>query len=437
MSYKIKFPFIALLLVFCTNSFGQTTKLSLKESVDYALLNHPDVKNKILDERYAEAQVDETRSIGIPKLNANLQFVNNIQKQVFVFPNASGSYQPIRVGTTLVSIAQINASWLALDASYFTGLKASKAFTELAKTQTNLSSRDVTVNVIKAYYLVLITKENIGLLSENIKTIEAILQQTEGYYKNGFAEKIDVDRIKLNVSNLKVQLDGLNDQAIITEQLLKLNMGMPIEKPIELTDNLEDLYKISVDNDEVGFDPKKRVEYKLLEKQLELSNYDKQRFQSSKYPNLAFFATYQQASYNDKVNFQEWYGNTFWGFQIGIPIFAGLGTNAKIEERKINIDQTKNTMVMFENGANLEANQAKTKYDRAIKTIEIQKQNLELANDILKISSAKLKEGVGSNLEITNAQQEVKTSQTNYLNAIYDLLNAKLELKRVYGKLEN
>lgn len=78
----------------------------------------------------------------------------------------------------------------------------------------------------------------------------------------------------------------------------------------------------------------------------------------------------------------------------------------------------------------MEVSAALAKFNRNIQTIEIQKQNLALANEILKISSAKLKEGVGSNLEITNAQQEVKTSQTNYLNAIYDLLNAQIELKK-------
>ena len=92
-------------------------------------------------------------------------------------------------------------------------------------------------------------------------------------------------------------------------------------------------------------------------------------------------------------------------------------------------------MKAFENASQMEVSAALAKYDRSVKTIEIQKQNLALANEILNISSTKLKEGVGSNLEITNAQQEVKTSQTNYLNAIYDVLNAQIELKKAYGKL--
>lgn len=434
MKHRSKFFITLLLLGICSFSFGQTTQLSLNDALTYALKNHPDIKNKLLGEAYADAQVLETKSIGIPQVSANVQFINNTQRQVFVFP-LNGVPTPIRVGNTYVTTGTLQANWLAIDASYFLGLKAAKGFTDLAKLQTGLSSRDVSINVTKAYYLVLITKENIELLKQNIATLDAALKQTEGYYKNGFAEKLDVDRLNLTLSNLNVQLDALKDQAGITEQLLKFNMGMPIETPIELTENLETLYKANAEDILKTFDAKLRIEYQLLQTQLTLSNLDKKRYEVSKYPNLVLFANYQQNNFADELDFGTWYGNSFWGFKVGIPIFSGFNNKAQLTKSRITIDQINNSILQFESGTALEANQAKTKLDRSMKTIDIQKKNLELANEILRVSSAKLKEGVGSNLEITNAQQEVKTSQTNYLNAIYDLLNAQLELKKAYGKL--
>ena len=435
MNYILKILTITLLLGFGSFAMAQT-KLSLKEAVDYALQNHPDIQNKVLGEKYADAQVMETRAIGIPQVSANVQFVNNIEKQVFVFPNPmTGKSEPIRVGNKYVTTGTVAASWLAFDASYFLGLRAAEAFTELAKLQTNMNQRDVAVNVTKAYYLVLITKENIGLLEQNVKTLGSVLFQTEGYYKNGFAEKLDVDRLKLTISNLNVQLDGLKDQAIITEKLLKMNMGMPVDNPIELTDNLEVLFKASIEETNKTLDAKQRIEYQLLQSQLTLTNLDKKRFEVSKYPNLAFFANYQQNNFAETIDFGTWYANSFWGFRIGVPIFSGFSNKAQLVKRNITIEQTLNAIKSFENAANLEASMALAKYDRSVKTIETQKQNLALANEILQISTVKLKEGVGSNLEITNAQQEVKISQTNYLNAVYDLLNAQIELKKAYGKL--
>ncbi len=435
MNPILKFLTLSLSLGIFPFAKGQATKLSLKEAVDYAIQNHPDIKNKVLGEKYADAQVMETRAIGIPQVSGNVQFVNNIEKQVFVFPVSPGVYQPIRVGNNYVTTGTLQASWLALDASYFLGLRAAEAFTDLAKLQTDMNERDVAVNVTKAYYLVLITKENISLLEQNIKTLESILFQTEGYYTNGFAEKIDVDRLKLTLSNLRVQFDGLKDQYLITEKLLKLNMGMDVEASIELTDNLETLFKSSLEEKNKSFDPKIRVEYQLMQSQLKLNTLDKKRFEVSKYPNLAFFANYQQNNFADKIDYSTWYSNSFWGFKIGVPIFSGFGNKANLIKRNISIEQTLISMKAFENAAQMEVSAALAKYDRSVKTIEIQKQNLALANEILNISSTKLKEGVGSNLEITNAQQEVKTSQTNYLNAIYDLLNAQIELKKAYGKL--
>jgi outer membrane protein len=302
MKHRSKFFITLLLLGICSFSFGQTTQLSLNDALTYALKNHPDIKNKVLGEAYADAQVLETKSIGIPQVSANVQFINNTQKQVFVFP-LNGVPTPIRVGNTYVTTGTIQANWLAIDASYFLGLKAAKGFTDLAKLQTGLSSRDVSINVTKAYYLVLITKENIELLKQNIATLDAALKQTEGYYKNGFAEKLDVDRLNLTLSNLNVQLDALKDQAGITEQLLKFNMGMPIETPIELTENLETLYKANAEDILKTFDAKLRIEYQLLQTQLTLSNLDKKRYQVSKYPNLVLFANYQQNNFADELRF--------------------------------------------------------------------------------------------------------------------------------------
>ena len=211
-------------------------------------------------------------------------------------------------------------------------------------------------------------------------------------------------------------------------------MGMEVDTPIELTDNLETLFKTSIEEKNKSFDPKQRIEYQLLQSQLTLNNIDKKRFEVSKYPNLALFANYQQNNFADKMDYNKWYANSFWGIKIGVPLFSGFNNKAQLIKRNVSIEQTIVSIKSFENASKMEVSAALAKYDRSIKTIEIQKQNLALANEILKISSAKLKEGVGSNLEITNAQQEVKTSQTNYLNSIYDLLNAQIELKRAYGK---
>lgn len=436
MSYKQLSLSLLFILMLMHQAGAQVQKFSLKESVEYATKNHPDVKNKHLGEKYADAQVEETRAIGIPQVNANVQFVNNIEKQVFVFPNpATGKGEPFRVGNKYSTVATLAASWLALDANYFIGLKAAEGFTELSKQQTSLTERDVIINVTKAYHLVLIARENVSLLEQNIKTLEAVLAQTEGFYKNGFAEKLDVDRLNLTLSNLKVQFDGLKDQTRIAEQLLKLNMGMPVDTEIELTDNLEALYTASMETFNGSFDPKQRIEHQLLSSQLHLSSLDKRRFELAKYPNLAFFYNYQQNNFGETIDYGKWYGNSFWGFRVGIPIFSGLGNQAQLKKRKIDMDQIQNSIALFENAAKLEVNQALLKYDRSLKTIEVQKKNLELANEILRISTVKLKEGVGSSLEISNAQQEVKTSQTNYLNAIYEILNNQIELKKALGKI--
>lgn len=431
---------LVLLATLCSNVHSQskvtsdTTSLSILHAVDYALTHNSTLKNAYADIAIANQTVKETKAIGLPNISGQVQLVDAIQKQVFVFP-VNGVATPIRVGNKYTTTASINASWLLLDGSYFIGLKAAKEYTALSKKAASKTESDIKIDVAKTYFSALILKENLELLNTSYLTLEKTYNQVKATNKEGFIEELDVDRLKLQLNNLNVSKQKLIDQFTIVLGLLKFKIGMPQEQPIKITDKIDDINNRFIAPDTASvLDLNNRTDYLLLQQQLGLSKLNIQRYQFGKYPNLAGAFTYQQSNFGEKIDFSKWYDNYFLALQLNVPIFSGFSNNAKIQKAKIETVKLENTIRNVENGLKLEVFQARQKYLNAIDYSIQQKENLELANKILRITTIKYNEGVGSNLEMITANQDVKQSQTNYFTALYDLLVAKLDYQVALGE---
>lgn len=438
MKHTLLFVFI---LATCTNLYSQnspkktadTLSFTLQQAIDYALANNPNYKNAVADVAYAQQQVKEVKSIGIPQAKINIQMQDAIQKQVFVFP-VNGTPTPIRIGNKYTTQAALNVTWLMLDGSYFLGLKAASEFTEMSKKLAYKSELDIRTDVSKTYFMALITLENIKLVGNSYNTINSLYTQTSALNKEGFAESLDVDRLKLQLNNITITQHKLTDQYQIVLALLKSKMGMNPEQAMKLTDDINLINNNYTVSDTTDLKFTNRAEYQILQQQLLLNKYDVRRYQFGKYPSLAGAFTYQQSTFGETIDYSKWYDNYFLALQLSIPVFGGFGNDAKIQKAKITQIKTENSIANVENLLTLEVFQAKQKYLRAEEYVLQQKENLALADKIVNITSIKYKEGVGSNLEITTATQDQKTAQTNYLNALYDLIIAKIDYNSAMGQ---
>ncbi len=431
---------IIIITIFCTPVFSQTKvttdtiSLSILQAIDFALVHNSTLKNAYADLAIAEQTVKETKAIGLPNISGQLQFQNAIQKQVFVFP-VNNVPTPIRVGNKYNTVAGINASWLLLDGTYLIGLKAAKEFTSLSKKAASKTESDIKIDVAKTYFSALILKENLYLVNASYQTLEKTYNQVKVTNKEGFIEELDVDRIKLQLNNSNVSKRKLIDQYDVLLGLLKFKIGMPEEHPIKITDNIDDINNrfMAPDTSSV-LDLNNRTDFMLLQQQLNLTKLNVQRYKFGKYPNLVGAFIYQQSNFGEKIDYSKWYDNYFVALQLNVPILSGFSNDAKIQKAKIEQLKLENTIGNVENGLKLEVFQARQKYLNAIDYSVQQKENLELANKILKVTTIKYNEGVGSNLEMITANQDVKQSQTNYFGALYDLLVAKLDYQVALGQ---
>ncbi|OYU97226.1 MAG: hypothetical protein CFE21_02740 [Bacteroidetes bacterium B1(2017)] len=425
---------------------NQAQSFSLKEAVDYAKKYNYTLKNNKLDVISSQKKVNEIFALGLPQINGSANLINNTQIAQQVIPNflypamSSEPYLKFSFARPFTSSLSVSANQLIFDGTFFLGVKASKEFVNLAQLNVSRTEIETEVNVSKAYYMVLLLESNENMMGKNITSLQKTKSDIDQFYKNGFSEKVDVDRLALQLSNLMLQKEKMHDQKEIAKMVLKLQMGLGVADSIVLTDGLEKLYedsKVAVPADEkVSYG--NRVEYKMLQQQLSLNNLDRKRYTVGYLPSLYAFASHTENAFGDSFSklYKEFYPGTNIGLNMTVPIFDGFRKNAQTQQAKIGIAKTENDIKNFENVINQQVYQSKANFLRSSQQLEIQRGNLKLAQDIYDKMEIKYKNGVGSSLELTTAQTDLENARTNLLTTVYEYFVAEMELKKALGQIK-
>ena len=418
-----------------------TISFSLKEAIDYAQSHQVSVLNASIDEEIAKNTVKKTIGIGLPQVNGNVNFQDFLKVPTSLLPgeffDKPGTQVPVRFGVQYQSSIGIEVSQLLFDGSYLVGLQASKTFKELSNKSLKRTRIETAVAVTKAYYSVLVSNEQLSLLDANISRLKKSLNDTQALFANGFVEKIDVDRLKVLNNNLETERENVIRLLELNVNLLKFQMGMNIHSKLKLKDSIASLQvEESINlNDTTSY--QNRIEYSLLQTQKKVNELDVKRYKSLFLPSLVAFGSSLQSlqSQNFSALFDRSFPTTVVGLRLSIPILSGGIKNYQVKNAKLELLKTENNLINLKNGINLEVEQAQTVYRNGLKSLENQKRNMELAQEVLRVSKIKYEQGVGSSIEVTSAETSLKESQNNYINALYDLLINKVNVDRALGKI--
>jgi outer membrane protein len=461
--YKFYFLTLCLFLA-ATRSQAQDEPqdFTLEQAVSYAQKNSITTQKSKLDIEDAAAQVKEYQSIGIPKVNGKIDYQNFLQRPTsflpdFISPAIVGVLEgfqlvppgtganlppagvtPVQFGVNNSLTASITASTLVFDGSYFVGLKAARGLRDLTARQADLSTYNLKYTIVKAYLLVLIAEENRKVLLLNIENLTRLRDETAAFYKSGLVEQLDVDRLELSLQNLQTEAEIVARQVELAYNVLKFQMNYDIAKPIRLTDQLPKLLVEANDDElkgEIKYD--QRIEMDVLKRTEYLNSLNVKRLKMGYAPNVSAFITYQQQLQRNNLfdnNETGFTGAAIAGITVNVPIFDGFDKQAKIQRATIDQKRFQIEIDAFRRAVTLEVTNARAQYANAKQRVSNQEKNLALATRILERTKTKYKEGVGSSIEITTAEQELYRTQANYLNALYDLVVAKTDLDKALGK---
>lgn len=436
--------FLLMAIMFWSSIFFTNAQqpFSLQQAIDYGVKSNVNKINSDLNVTEAKKKIWETTTIGLPRIEGEIGYQNFIDIPTTVVPanffgGPAGEIKELQFGTPHNANAKVTASQLVFDGSYIVGLKASKVYLELAQKQVQQSETEIKVNVAKAYYTVLVAEDNKKILAKSVENLKKIHFETNELFKNGFVEEIDVDRLSLSLSNLQTQLQNIERQTQLAYKLLKFQMGMEMKEEIVLTDSIGEMFASlpSEITAEIGF--QNRVEYKLMQTQTALMKLNMKRYQMGYLPSIAAFYSHQQNAQRNKFNFfdsnEKWYPTSIFGVQIKIPIFNSFGKTSVVQQAKLEWLKAQNQQKNLEQALTLEGEKVRTNYTNAFAQFENQKKNLALSEKIYKVTLTKYKEGVGSSMEVSQAESQFFQTQSAYINALYELLVMKVELDKAMG----
>lgn len=450
---------------------GAAEVFSLQQCIEYALTNSVNTQNASIDERIAAAKVKETVGLGLPQISGSASLIHNQQLARFFgtysgssegfsfFPAGIPGAQPgdILAARNFFQLqnggdASLGLTQLIFNGSYLVGLQAASTYKDLAVKASEQTKEQVIQQVTKAYYSVLINNERIELFTNNIARIDTLLNSTRQLNQAGFAESIDVDRIRVAYNNLITERDKFLNINQLGMALLKFQMNYPMEQALTLEGDIADIdVSTSVESYKENWDYRNRPDYQLMEVNKRLQELNIKNIYAAMMPsmvgfaNLGFstqsntfgglFTTNSSVENDGTIGPDKWYRYTNLGVSLSVPIFSGMQSKYRLQQEKMNLLKIDNGFKILSSSIDLEISQASINYQNALKTLESQRENQELASNIARVTKIKYEEGLGSNIEVVDAESSLKESQINYYNALFEAMVAKVDLDKAYGKL--
>lgn len=469
MSINLKLTTM-LSLVFLLNTVYAQKKtglhlFSIEQTVAFAKKNNVQVKNALLN---IQSQIQTNREItasALPTITGGIgtqhfpnvavqtlpNFISPATYQVLInegvkdgngnsikMPNDIGFIQA-QFGTKYNASAGVSLQQILFDGQVFVGLQARRASIDFQTSAAAVTEETIKTNVYKVYYQLLAGKTVISLLDANINRLQKLKHDVEALYNNGFAEKIDIDKIAVQLNNLNTEkLKALNNIEM-GNMGLKTLIGMPISDTLVLTDSL-DYNKIKDDVIEkpVNFQYADRKEFQYLSNAIKLNEYNVKRYQLSYLPTIALGASYNKIAQRNDFSFLgkgDWFTSSSIGVNVSVPIFSGFAKDARVKKAKLDLQTTNNQLENLKINIDNAIEQSILKLKTAIATLDFQKSNMELAEKVYQQTKKKYEIGTGSNTEINAADVDLKAAQTNYLGALFDAIIAKIDYLTATGKL--
>lgn len=462
---KLLVAFASLLIINTTAQGQQPMPLSMQQCMDYAVKNNYTIKNAQLDVMIQRAEVAQTLSAALPHVNGRAEFDDYVVPQRTYFPTGifgsiftplltanptlsapqaaanTPEYSAIQISPQYSGTASASLSQTLFDGGVLVALQARNAVILAAQQAGDVTEENVRYNVFKAYNSLVIAYRQYAITKAAITYARSIAHDIEVTRQNGLAEKIDVERTNVQVNNLETDSIRIGNILTTSEQLLKYQMGMNINTPIILTDT--DIVSrqnqvLQLLNEDKDYN--RIPEFKLYQTQLTLNEYNVKRYQYAGYPSLNFIASggynYASENFSDFGYLNRYLGFALIGLQLNMPIFNGFMRKNQVREAKVNVQKSQNNIEYMKQTIDFQAASSRTTLKNSVLQVQSQHRNLDLSNDVLDLAQRKYKAGVGSNLEVTQAQTDQLRAQTNYFNALLDLINAEADLKKALGLLK-
>lgn len=424
--------------------FGQETKvLTLPEAISYALQHKAEAEKARLNIRKGDAQIAEVKANAYPNISFNSSTAYNPLLQETVLPGeifgAPGQQVKVSFGQKWTSSNMVQLTQNLFNQSVFVGLKAAKSTKEFYLINAQLTEEQIIEKVANAYFQVYQADQMLKNAESNLSITNQTIKIIKGLYDAGLARKIDYDRVVVARNNVSSGVQQLENTVDLTENALKFMIGMPMSQEITLP---EQTFEPALLPDRTA-DLSERTEIKLMNKQLELLEWQKKASEAEFYPTAALSANYgflgqgqKMPLWNGKDDGVYWSDMASIALNIRVPIFNGFATKSRVELNKIEIEKAQADLRETQLGLDLEHKNAITNLENNMTMIGMQEENVKLAENVLSNTRSNYQHGLATLNDILDAERDLTEAKNNLTKAKLDYKLAEIDLLKSQGKLK-
>lgn len=439
-------------------------EFTIAQCVEYANKNNALVKNALTEYKVQQQVNRNVTAAAYPTITASAATQINPNVGVQVFPHfiAAGVYgvltgegvkdgdgNPIEAPADFGYInAQFGSKWNAnvgvslsqilFDGQVFVGLQARDAVLDFQAKNIAVTEETIKSNIYKIYYQLVIANKQVQVVDNNIDLLSKLLRDTKELYKNGFVEKLDVDKTTVQLNNLQTEKQKILNTISNGYLGLKLLMGMPVSEELVLTEKIDESGIKSNLLDDSAYKYDDRAEYQYAQVGKTLNEYNIRRYKLAQIPSVYLNSAFNKSAQRNEFSFfgkGSWFTQSYIGVSINATLFSGFYKKSNIEQAKLALEKTNTSIDALKLQIDNEVAAAKINYTNAVLTMDAQKQNQELAQQVYNQARKKYDAGTGSQLEITQAQTDLRTAENNYITAMYNAALAKVDYLKAIGKL--
>jgi outer membrane protein TolC len=439
--------------------------LGLTEAIHVAMANNSEIKRSLFDLEIADEEVTKAWSSVLPDVTATAGYTRNLELPVFFFPqNPNDPNSPLRaipVGEDNNWQGNLSVEQTLFRGEAFIGISSSKVFKAAQAENLRATTQQIVTQTRLAYYNVLVAKEQLRLQEATIKRVQKNLKENKARLDAGLIDEYAVLQVEVQLKNQQPQLAEARYALQKAYRELKVVLGIPLSLEFSVKGNLNS-FNVTSQNAvaEVNKNLKKvdrmtpfqyrreenimdlatdlRGDVRIIESQNKLKNREIKAIKSRFLPSLT--ASYNLGWRAEEPGTPTFFGNDrrrvrtqTIGLNLSVPIFQGFERTSNLDIAQIekkDLEEQKRTAIR---SAKNEIQSAKESLNQAIETAPAREQAVELAREGYERAKARLENGLGSQLDVTNAELQLREAEANYAQMVFNYLSAKAQYDQAIG----
>ena len=433
MKRKLLFTLLLVSMLAGVLQAQEKLSLDLEAAKKHALEHNRTIISAGYTVNQSQEKIWEAIAAGLPHVDANVDYSNAMGASISI--QFDENTPPTEIPIKPTSNFNLQVSQLLFNGGYIVGVQSAKLAQKLSETNKQKTELEVISQVIEGYQLVLISRESLEILNNNMKNLKEIYEKTEPLVRVGMMEKVELDQLSVQVNSLSNAVRSAERQLELATILLRVQLGVSADTEIELTQDLSELIQAELQDGFIeDFNVEKNVDYQLMDMQEKLTEKQVDMQKATYLPTLSSFYNYTYKILKPAFDMSPPH---IVGLQLSIPVFSSGERRSRVKQAQIELDVARNNKALLEEQLEIQFRQLQFNMKNAVENYETQENNVQVSRDVYLNLRRKYEQGMISSLELSTADSNYLQAESEYLTSMLEVLQSQNALNTLVGKILN